>query len=36
MIKKVKSTVPWNHVIEDFNGDEIIGTCYEEEIQKTN
>ena len=26
VIKKVKSTVPWTYVINDFNGEEIIGT----------
>ena len=28
-IKKVKNTVPWTYVINDLNGDEIIGTFYE-------
>ena len=28
-IKKVKNTVPWTYVINDVNGDEIIGTFYE-------
>ena len=36
VIKKVKSTVPWTYVIHDLNGDEIIGTFYEKELQKTN
>ena len=36
MIKKVKSTVPWTYVINDLNGEEIIGTFYEKELQKTN
>ena len=26
---KVKNTVPWTHVINDLNGEEIIGTFYE-------
>ena len=34
--KKVKTTVPWTHVINDLNGDKIIGTFYEKELQKTN
>ena len=36
MIKKVKSTVPWTYVINDLNGEEIIGIFYEKELQKTN
>ena len=35
-IKKVKNTVPWNYVIDDLNGEEIMGTFYEKELQKTN
>ena len=36
LIKKVKNTVPWTYVINDLNGEEIIGTFYEKELQKTN
>ena len=36
MIKKVKNTVLWKYVISDLNVEEILGTCYEEELQKTN
>ena len=36
VIKKVKNTVPWTYVINDLNGDEIIGTFYGKELQKTN
>ena len=36
MIKKVKNTVPWTHIINDLNGKEIIGRFYEKESQKTN
>ena len=35
-IKKVKNTAPWTYVINDLNGEEIIGTFYEKELQKTN
>ena len=35
VIKKVKNTVPWAYVINDINGEEIIGTFYEKELQKT-
>ena len=36
VIKNVKNTVPWIYVINDLNGEEIIGTFYEKELQKTN
>ena len=35
-IKKVENTVPWAYVINDLNGEEVIGTFYEKELQKTN
>ena len=35
-IKKVKNTVPRTYVINDLNGEEIPGTFYEKELQKTN
>ena len=36
VIEKVKNTVPWTYVINDLNGEEITGTFYEKELQKTN
>ena len=36
VIKKVKNTVPWTYVINDLNGEEIMGTFYEKELQKTS
>ena len=36
MIKKVKNTVPLTYVINDLNGEVIIGIYYEEELQKTD
>ena len=36
VIKKVKNTVPWTYVINDLNGEEIVGIFYEKELQKTN
>ena len=36
VIKKVKNTVPWTYVINDLNGEEMTGTFYEKELQKTN
>ena len=35
-VSKIKNTVPWTCVINDLNGEEIIGTFYEKELQKTN
>ena len=36
VISKIKNTVPWTYVVNDLNGEEIIGTFYEKELQKTN
>ena len=36
VIKKVKNTVPWTYIINYLNGEEIIGTFHEKELQKTN
>ena len=36
VIKKVKNAVPWTYAISDLNGEKILGTFYEEEMQKTN
>ena len=36
IISKIKNTVPWKYVINDPNGEAIIGTFYEKELQKTN
>ena len=36
VIKKLKNTVPWKCGINDLNGDKIIGTFYENKLQKTN
>ena len=33
---KIKNTVPWTYIINDLNGEEIIGKFYEKELQKTN
>ena len=35
VIKKLKKTIPWTHVINYLNGEEII-TFYEKELQKIN
>ena len=36
IIKKIENTVPWTYVIKDLNGEEIIGTFYENELQGTS
>ena len=36
VINKIKKTVAWSYVINDWNGEEITGSFYEKELQKTN
>ena len=36
LLRKLKNTVPWTCVINDLNGEEIIGTFYENELQDTS
>ena len=36
MIKKVKCTVTWTCIMSDLNGEEIAGTFFEKELEKTN
>ena len=36
IVKKIKNTVSWTYVISDLNGEEIVGSFYEKELQKTN
>ena len=36
VLKKVKNTVPWTYVINDLNREEIVGSFYENELQKIN
>ena len=33
---KIKNTVPWTYIINNLNGEDVIGTFYEKELQKTN
>ena len=35
-VNKIKNIVPWTYVINYLNGEEIIGTFYVKELQKTN
>ena len=34
IIKKIKNIVPWTYVLNDLNGEEIIGTFYETEFHR--
>ena len=36
IVSKITNTVPWTYVINDINGEEITGSFYEKELQKTN
>ena len=36
VVSKIKNTVPGTYVINDLNGEEIIGTSNEKELQRTN
>ena len=36
VISKIKNIVPSPYIINDLNGEEIIGTFYEKELQKIN
>ena len=36
VIKKVKNIVSWTYLINDINGEEIVRTFYEKDLQKTN
>ena len=36
VISKIKNTVPWIYAVSDLNGEEITGSFYEKELQKTN
>ena len=35
VVNKVPNTVPWTYLINDLNGEEIKGSFYEKELQKT-
>ena len=36
VVNKVQNTIPWTYLINDLNGEEIKGSFYEKELQKTN
>ena len=35
VVSRVKNTVPWMYVLKDLNGEEIIGSFYDRELEKT-
>ena len=35
-VKKIKNVVPWTSVISDLNGEEIVGSFYDKELEKAN
>ena len=36
VMKEIKNTVPWTYLINDLNNEQITGTFYENELQRTN
>ena len=36
VVSKIKNTVPWTYVVSDLNGEEITGSLYKKELQKTS
>ena len=36
VVSKIKNTVSWTYVINDLNGEKIMGTFYEKELKATN
>ena len=36
VIKEIKNTGPWTYVINNLNKEQILGTFYENELQRTN
>ena len=35
VVSGIKNTVPWTYVVSDLNGEEITGSFYEKELQKS-
>ena len=36
VVSGIRNTVPWTYVVSDLNGEEITGSFYEKELQKTS
>ena len=36
VVSKIKNTVPWIYVVSDLNGEEITGSFYKKELQRTS
>ena len=35
VVNKIKNTIPWTYELKDLNGEDIIGSFYDRELQKT-
>ena len=35
VVSKIKYTVPWTYIVSDVNDEEVTGTFYQKELQKT-
>ena len=35
VVNKIKNTVPWTYELKDLNGEDIIGSFYDRELQRT-
>ena len=36
VVSKIKSTVPWTYIVSDLNGEEITGSFYKKELQRSS
>ena len=36
VVRELKNTVPWIYLINDLNGEEIVGSFHEKELQETD
>ena len=36
IVNEIKNTVPWTYATSDLDGEKVIGTFYDKELQKTN
>ena len=36
IVNEIRNTVPWTYATNDLNGEKVIGTFYEKDLQKTN
>ena len=36
VVSKIKNTAPWTYVIVELNGEKLVGSFYEKELQKSS